>query len=74
MLLRFSLKKPNMNRVPAPKKHTIYMDPKIWDQACQTAKSLNMSTSQLLAQLVVETADLIKPNSLLGLKNHTGSR
>ena len=55
-------------------KHTIYMDPKIWEQACRTAKALNMSASQLISQLVVETADLIKPNSMLGIKRQLGGK
>jgi hypothetical protein len=50
-------------------KHSIYMSPEVWEKASRTAARLNMSTSQLLSQLVVETADAIRPNSLLGLRD-----
>jgi len=50
-------------------KHSIYMPPDVWEKASRTAASLNMSTSQLLSQLVVETADAIRPNSFLGLRD-----
>jgi hypothetical protein len=54
-------------------KHSIYMTPQVWEKAAHTAASLNMSTSQLLSQLVIETADFIRPNSMLGLRRNEAS-
>jgi hypothetical protein len=49
-------------------KHSVYMPPVTWDLANSTARSLGLSTSQLLSRLVLEAAPLIRPHSLLGLR------
>ncbi len=49
-------------------KHSVYMPPETWELANSTARSLGLSTSQLLSRLVLEAAPLIRPGSLLGLR------
>lgn len=49
------------------KRRIVHMPDALWNEAKQAAKSLGLSTSQFLSRLVVETAPLIRPNSLLGL-------
>ena len=49
------------------KRRIVHMPDALWNEAKQTAESLDLSISQLLSRLVVETAPLIRPNSLLGL-------
>lgn len=50
------------------KRRIIHMPARLWKEATATANALGLSTSQLLTRLVVETAPLIRPNSLLGLR------
>ena len=50
-------------------KHSVYMPPDTWELANATARSLGLSTSQLLSRLVLEAAPLIRPGSLLGLRS-----
>lgn len=49
-------------------KHSVYMPPETWELANSTARSLGLSTSQLLTRLVLEASPLIRPGSLLGLR------
>lgn len=49
-------------------KHSVYMPPATWELANATARSLGLSTSQLLTRLVLEASPLIRPGSLLGLR------
>lgn len=51
-------------------KHSVYMPPETWELANSTARSLGLSTSQLLSRLVLEAVPLIRPGSLFGL--HSG--
>jgi|GEM_PF-5569866 len=49
-------------------KRTIYIRNNVWERACEKAASLNLSTSQLLSQMIVETVDQIDSTALLGLQ------
>ena len=58
-----------MNAIPAPsKRRTIYISEQNWQRAVRTAQDLNLSTSQFISRLVVETSPLIRHNSLLDLR------
>ncbi len=58
-----------MNKDIAPsKRRIVHMPARLWNEATATAGSLGLSTSQFLSRLVIETAPLIRPNSLLGLR------
>jgi hypothetical protein len=57
----------NNDNATQSKRRIVHMPDALWDEAKQTADSLGLSTSQFLSRLVVETAPLIHPNSLLGL-------
>lgn len=50
------------------KRRIVHMPARLWSEATTTANVLGLSTSQFLTRLVVETAPLIRPNSLLGLR------
>ena len=50
------------------KRRVVHMPARLWNEATTTANVLGLSTSQFLTRLVVETAPLIRPNSLLGLR------
>jgi len=50
------------------KRRIVHMPARLWSEATATAKSLGLSTSQFLSRLVIETAPLVRPHSLLGLR------
>ena len=50
------------------KRRIVHMPARLWHEASTTASTLGLSTSQFLSRLVIETAPLIRPNSLLGLR------
>lgn len=50
------------------KRRIVHMPARLWNEATATAGALGLSTSQFLSRLVIETAPLIRPNSLLGLR------
>lgn len=52
---------------PSTKRRTIYISEQNWQRAVETARDLNLSTSQFISRLVVETSPLIRRDFLLGL-------
>lgn len=50
------------------KRRIVHMPARLWSEATATAGALGLSTSQFLSRLVIETAPLIRPHSLLGLR------
>jgi hypothetical protein len=56
------------NRTTSSKRRIVHMPARLWKEATATANTLGLSTSQFLSRLVIETAPLIRPNSLLGLR------
>lgn len=54
------------------KRRIVHMPSRLWKEATSSANALGLSTSQLLSRLVIETAPLIRPNSLLGLRRDDG--
>jgi len=56
------------SRTTPSKRRIVHMPAHLWNEAATTAKTLGLSTSQFLSRLVIETAPLIRPNSLLGLR------
>ena len=56
------------------KRRIVHMPARLWSEATSTANALGLSTSQFLSRLVIETAPLIRPNSLLGLRRDDASR
>lgn len=63
------------NDITKSKRRIIHMPARLWKEATATANALGLSTSQFLSRLVIETAPLIRPNSLLGLRrDDTSSR
>jgi hypothetical protein len=64
-----SIQQDNTMQSPSPAgKRTIYIRNSVWQKACEKAASLNLSTSQLLSQMIVETVDQIDSRGLLGLQ------
>ena len=62
----------NTTQSPSPSgKRTIYIRNSVWQQASEKAASLNLSTSQLLSQMIVETVDQIDSRALLGLQGRS---
>lgn len=49
---------------PASGKRTLHLPHHSWDLACKKAAELNLSTSQLISQLILETVGEIKPRFL----------
>jgi hypothetical protein len=62
----------NVNNISS-KRRTIHLSKRTWQRAVETAQHLNLSTSQFLSRLVVETSPLIRPNSLLGLRRNASA-
>jgi hypothetical protein len=60
------------------KRRIVHMPERLWNEAETTSRSLGLSISQFLSRLVIETAPLIRPGSLLGLQRteepHTDQR
>lgn len=50
------------------KRRIVHMPARLWNEAAATAGALGLSTSQFLSRLVIETAPLIRPHFLLGLR------
>jgi len=55
-------------RTSPSKRRIVHMPARLWNEAAATANTLGLSTSQFLSRLVIETAPLIRPHSLLGLR------
>jgi hypothetical protein len=51
-------------------KRTVYLSDKVWKIAVAAGKELNMSTSKVLAALVLEAAHLLTPPTIKGLVGH----
>jgi hypothetical protein len=58
---------PTTSRTPAQtfSRRTVYLPDRAWEMASRKAAELNLSTSQLLAQLILETVESIDPRYLL---------
>jgi hypothetical protein len=64
----------NTAQSPSPSgKRTIYIRSNVWQRATEKAASLNLSTSQLLSQMIVETVNQIDSTALLGLQARNNS-
>jgi len=54
-------------KLPSSCKRTVYLSDEIWKKAVNAGKELNISTSKVLAYLVLEAAHLLTAPSIRGL-------